>query len=56
LWPPLKLNRGKPVHFAAGAGNPAVRSGAKSNEGMAAVIQDDSTPKRRAVRTLRSKL
>jgi hypothetical protein len=32
------------------------QSGAKSNEGMAAVIENDSTPKRRAVRTLRSKL
>jgi hypothetical protein len=37
LWPPLKLYSGKPLHLAAGAGNPLVKSGAKSNDAMDAV-------------------
>src|ERR1700751_5280240 len=32
LLPPVKLYFGAPVHFTAGAGNPAGSSGAKSND------------------------
>jgi hypothetical protein len=33
LLPPTKLYLASPVHFAAGAGNPAGNNGAKSNAG-----------------------